>query len=113
MIKGNIGEKSVETAVLLLEHDIPTGDFSGEVLACLPPEGWSITEENMVGRRDLRHLPVMSIDPPGCRDIDDALHWRQLPSSDNWEVTLCPSRALWRARALKKILSRLAFTSRT
>jgi len=83
---GNIGEKSVETAVLLLEHDIPTGDFSGEVLACLPPEGWSITEENMVGRRDLRHLPVMSIDPPGCRDIDDALHWRQLPSSDNWEV---------------------------
>ena len=23
---------------------------------------------------DLRHLPVLSIDPPGCKDIDDALH---------------------------------------
>ena len=33
-----------------------------------------------LGRReDLRHLPVCSVDPPGCRDIDDALHIRQLP----------------------------------
>jgi exosome complex exonuclease DIS3/RRP44 len=37
------------------------------------------------GRRDLRHLPVMSIDPPGCRDIDDALHWRDL-GNGRWEV---------------------------
>lgn len=28
---GETGDKHVETAVLLLEHDIPTGDFSGEV----------------------------------------------------------------------------------
>ena len=25
-------------------------------------------------RTDLRHIPVVSIDPPGCKDIDDALH---------------------------------------
>jgi exosome complex exonuclease DIS3/RRP44 len=25
---------------------------------------------------DLRHLPVCSVDPPGCKDIDDALHVR-------------------------------------
>uniref|UniRef100_A0A7S2B4Y1 Ribosomal RNA-processing protein 44 n=1 Tax=Octactis speculum TaxID=3111310 RepID=A0A7S2B4Y1_9STRA len=71
---GNSGDKAIETEVILLEHDIPCEAFSGEVLSCLPEEGWTITPENSVGRRDLRHLPVMSIDPPGCRDIDDALH---------------------------------------
>lgn len=29
---------------------------------------------------DLRHLPVCSVDPPGCKDIDDALHVRPLPN---------------------------------
>ena len=27
-------------------------------------------------RQDLRHLCVCSVDPPGCKDIDDALHMR-------------------------------------
>ena len=27
-------------------------------------------------REDLRHLCVCSVDPPGCKDIDDALHVR-------------------------------------
>jgi len=67
---GSSGDKAVETAVLLLEHDIPTSDFTGQVLACLPPEGYEITEAEIAdqvskGRRDLRALPVMSIDPPG------------------------------------------------
>nr|GFD52116.1 exosome complex exonuclease RRP44 [Tanacetum cinerariifolium] len=37
------------------------------------------------GRRDLRDLIVCSIDPPGCVDIDDALHARKLPNG-NYEV---------------------------
>ena len=31
-------------------------------------------------REDLRHLPICSVDPPGCKDIDDALHVRPLPN---------------------------------
>lgn len=31
-------------------------------------------------REDLRHLPICSVDPPGCKDIDDALHIRPLPN---------------------------------
>ena len=30
-------------------------------------------------REDLRELCVCSVDPPGCKDIDDALHVRALP----------------------------------
>jgi len=75
----------VRTQVLLLEHDIPAREFSAAVMACLPPANWSITAENSVGRRDLRDICVMSIDPPGCKDIDDALHVRRLPNG-NFEV---------------------------
>ena len=34
---------------------------------------------------DLRHLPILSIDPPGCKDIDDALHCIELDNG-NWQV---------------------------
>ena len=56
-------------------------------MRCLPREGkeWKVTEENSAGRTDFRHLPVCSIDPPGCKDIDDALHVRSL-GNGNVEV---------------------------
>eukprot|EP00611_Tribonema_gayanum_P002124 TRINITY_DN1155_c0_g3_i2.p1 TRINITY_DN1155_c0_g3~~TRINITY_DN1155_c0_g3_i2.p1 ORF type:complete len:1007 (+),score=329.82 TRINITY_DN1155_c0_g3_i2:263-3283(+) len=79
---GSSGDKSTETEVILLEHDIPHDAFNGKVLACLPPVDWQITAENSVGRRDMRHVPALSIDPPGCKDIDDALHARPLPNGN-------------------------------
>ncbi|CAK4376014.1 unnamed protein product [Aphanomyces euteiches] len=79
---GVIGDKETETQVLLLEHDIPCEQFSDKVLKCLPPADWKITTENSKGRTDLRHLPVCSIDPPNCKDIDDALHARLLPNGN-------------------------------
>lgn len=33
-------------------------------------------------REDLRHLCVCSVDPPGCTDIDDALHCRELENGN-------------------------------
>lgn len=104
---GADGDKSVETQVLLHEFGVPHEAFSDEVMACLPPTTWSIANDVMLNnnrylskgisdesisnststvlRRDLRSLPVVSIDPPGCKDIDDALHCRVL-SNGNYEV---------------------------
>ena len=80
---GKIGDKAIETEVILLEHDIPSRPFSSDVLACLPPADWMITRENSAGRVDLRDIASLcSIDPPGCKDIDDALHARLLPSGN-------------------------------
>ena len=79
---GDIGDREVETDVILLENDIPTAPFSPQVIACLPPADWTITAQNSKGRVDLRHLDVCSIDPPGCKDIDDALHCRVLPNGN-------------------------------
>ncbi|XP_057703769.1 exosome complex exonuclease RRP44 [Corythoichthys intestinalis] len=82
---GTAGEKETEEEVLLLEHDVPHQAFSQAVLSFLPKMPWSIKPEDMVGREDLRHLTVCSVDPPGCTDIDDALHCREL-SNGNFEV---------------------------
>lgn len=73
---GTIGDKETENQVLLLEHDVPHSMFSRAVLDCLPPEGndWTIPEEEFSKRADLRNLSICSVDPPGCTDIDDALH---------------------------------------
>ncbi|XP_068865316.1 exosome complex exonuclease RRP44 isoform X2 [Aphelocoma coerulescens] len=82
---GSAGDKETETEVLLLEHDVPHQAFSQAVLSFLPKMPWSITEEDMKHREDLRHLNVCSVDPPGCTDIDDALHCREMENG-NLEV---------------------------
>ncbi|XP_043496983.1 exosome complex exonuclease RRP44 [Polistes fuscatus] len=82
---GNIGDKETENEVLLLEHDVPHSRFSDAVLSFLPKMPWSIPEDVIAKREDLRHLDICSVDPPGCTDIDDALHCRLLPNG-NYEV---------------------------
>lgn len=82
---GEIGDKETENEVLLLEHDVPHQSFSQAVLADLPQMPWNITDEERNIREDLRYLDVCSVDPPGCTDIDDALHCRELDNG-NLEV---------------------------
>ncbi|PWY80628.1 RNB-domain-containing protein [Aspergillus heteromorphus CBS 117.55] len=88
---GELETKGAETEALLLEYDVQYKPFPKAVLDCLPAEGhdWRvpISKEDIgwKGRRDLRDLLICSIDPPGCQDIDDALHARPLPNG-NFEV---------------------------
>ena len=82
---GEIYDNETESEVILLEHDIPHYQFSDDVLKCLPPSDWKIEDSDYENRRDLRHVNVMSVDPPGCTDIDDALHAFELPDG-NFEL---------------------------
>lgn len=52
---------------------------------CLPKGAWQVEESEVKKRLDLRDLCIVSVDPLGCRDIDDALHFRTL-SNGNFEV---------------------------
>jgi len=82
---GPIGDLDTETIVVLMEHDIPTAAWSPAVLQCLPPEDWKVTAEEAGRRTDLRESAetcIVSVDPPGCTDIDDALHCRVLPNGN-------------------------------
>ncbi|KAJ5935401.1 Exosome complex exonuclease dis3 [Penicillium verhagenii] len=88
---GELETKGAETEALLLEYDVQYKPFPKSVLDCLPSEGhgWIVPaskeDKGWNGRRDLRDLLICSIDPPGCQDIDDALHARVLPNG-NFEV---------------------------
>ncbi|GIL78962.1 hypothetical protein Vretifemale_8329 [Volvox reticuliferus] len=84
---GVIGDKDTETEVILIENDINTNPFTPAVHDCVPPLPWSVSPADLAdpNRADLRHLVVASVDPPGCKDIDDALHVRQLPNG-NYEL---------------------------
>ncbi|CAI7644948.1 Exosome complex exonuclease dis3 [Penicillium manginii] len=88
---GELETKGAETEALLLEYDVQYKPFPKSVLDCLPSEGhdWKVPvskeDKGWNGRRDLRDLLICSIDPPGCQDIDDALHARKLPNG-NFEV---------------------------
>eukprot|EP00013_Stygamoeba_regulata_P012949 CAMPEP_0177679454 /NCGR_PEP_ID=MMETSP0447-20121125/29608_1 /TAXON_ID=0 /ORGANISM="Stygamoeba regulata, Strain BSH-02190019" /LENGTH=1103 /DNA_ID=CAMNT_0019188639 /DNA_START=27 /DNA_END=3338 /DNA_ORIENTATION=+ len=99
---GPVGDRETETLAVLVQHGIRYEPFSKKVLACLPPKPPQpphkstasasssappfqpsevpVTAELLETRTDLRGLCVLSIDPPGCTDIDDALHARVLPS---------------------------------
>ncbi|EEU48442.1 uncharacterized protein NECHADRAFT_65498 [Fusarium vanettenii 77-13-4] len=88
---GELETKAAETEALLLEWDVQYRPFPKTVLDCLPKEGhdWkvpaSVEDPGWRQREDLRGLLICSIDPPGCQDIDDALHARKLPNG-NFEV---------------------------
>ncbi|KAI5185807.1 exosome complex exonuclease DIS3/RRP44 [Nematocida homosporus] len=69
-----------ETQALLAANCILDQDFEEEALQELPAQTWTVSDQDLVGREDLRHLPIASIDPPGCTDIDDALHAQVLPN---------------------------------
>ena len=88
---GELETKGAETEALLLEWDVQYRPFPKTVLDCLPSEGheWKVpastSDPGWQDRRDLRDLLVCSIDPPGCVDIDDALHATKLPNG-NFEI---------------------------
>jgi len=88
---GELETKGAETEALLLEWDVQYRPFPKTVLDCLPAEGhdWKVPatqdDPGWTNRKDLRDLLVCSIDPPGCVDIDDALHATKLPNG-NFEV---------------------------
>ena len=69
---------------------------SEQVQACLPEKGWQIPAEEVQRRLDLRHgrALVCSVDPPGCVDIDDALHAKPLEGG-LFEVRDLPRSRRW------------------
>lgn len=83
---GDIGDLNTETEALLIENQIPNEPFSEDALKDLP----NVNEENPFlpspkGRKDLRKELIMSIDPIGCEDIDDALSFKELKNG-NFEI---------------------------
>ncbi len=79
---GQVGDVWTESEVILLEHGIRHFPLTAQdLLNCLPPEDYYTSDmfaEERARRPNLETRPICSVDPPGCVDIDDALHYMLL-----------------------------------
>lgn len=82
---GQSGDMVSETRAILAQNDLDITPYGPEVRHLYPRLDYTIPEEEIMIREDCRKLCVFSIDPPNCRDIDDAVSCRILESG-NYEV---------------------------
>jgi ribonuclease R len=80
---GRSGKAAVEFAAILKEFRLPRtfpGEVEAEAASHVHPDGNALS-----GRRDIRDMRIVTIDPEDARDFDDALSLRHL---DNGTVEL-------------------------
>ncbi|KAI9698863.1 MAG: hypothetical protein M1820_007370 [Bogoriella megaspora] len=82
---GEMGDLKVETDALLRDNNFGPDDFSDAVLKNVGFDDWSVAkdgEEALATRRDFRSEVTFTIDPNGCKELDDALHFKALPNGN-------------------------------
>lgn len=67
-----------EKEAILADNSIICTEFSDVALRGLPELPWSIPDSEIEKRRDLRNERIFSIDPITAKDLDDALHIKEL-----------------------------------
>lgn len=85
-VMGDVGNLKTETDTLLFRHGLLFADFSNAAKKELPkisgntwvPSQDIIDTEIREGRIDLSDEFIVSVDPPGCTDVDDAFHIKML-----------------------------------
>ena len=71
-VLGNPLDVGVDVLSIVVDHDIPY-EFSENALKQAANIPHSVLEHEIVNRRDLRHLPTVTIDGEDTKDIDDAI----------------------------------------
>ncbi|KAK3700441.1 Translational repressor [Vermiconidia calcicola] len=78
---GDAGDLKVETDALLRDNNFGPDDFSDAVTKNVGLEDWSVANDGeaaLEGRRDFRDENTFTIDPNGSKELDDAIHFRDL-----------------------------------
>src|SRR5580692_3043184 len=78
-ILGRPGDIGVDVEIIIRKHHLPH-EFPEEVIAEAQAASQKVPEEDMKGRLDFRHLPIVTIDGETARDFDDAVHVTALPN---------------------------------
>jgi ribonuclease R len=78
-ILGRPGEIGVDVEIIIRKHHLPH-TFPEEALAEAKAAPQEVTEPDLAGRRDFRHLPIVTIDGETARDFDDAVYVAALPN---------------------------------
>lgn len=72
-ILGRHGEMGVDVEIVIRKHHLPHV-FGEEVMREASRIAPEVRQEDLVGRRDFRHLPIVTIDGETAKDFDDAVH---------------------------------------
>ncbi|QIX01737.1 hypothetical protein AMS68_007254 [Peltaster fructicola] len=78
---GDAGDLKVETDALLRDNNFGPDEFTDAVLKNVGLEGWSVSNDSesaLEGRRDFRQEQTFTIDPNGSKELDDAIHFKDL-----------------------------------
>src|SRR6202007_733421 len=78
-ILGRPGDIGVDVEIIIRKHHLPN-IFPDEVQSEARATQKQVAESDLAGRRDFRHLPIVTIDGETARDFDDAVHVTALPN---------------------------------
>lgn len=73
---GAIESPGVDLALIISEHNLPR-EFPNKVIRDAENLPDSVLPEDFEGRRDLRDMPLVTVDPESARDFDDAVYARR------------------------------------
>jgi ribonuclease R len=82
-ILGKPGEFGVDVEILIRKHHLPHR-FPPEVAEYAKAAARPVGAAELEGRRDFRHLPIVTIDGETARDFDDAVYVERRP--DGWHL---------------------------
>jgi len=80
-IIGRLGEPGVDILSIVKKFKLPV-EFPEEVLREVREIPQEVTPEDIAGRRDLRHLKMVTIDGADAKDLDDAVSIEVLPNGN-------------------------------
>jgi ribonuclease R len=84
-ILGKPGEFGLDVEILIRKHHIPH-QFSQDVLDEARKVARPVENAQRQGRRDFRHLPILTIDGETARDFDDAVYVERRPGGWHLQV---------------------------
>jgi ribonuclease R len=82
-VLGRPGEFGVDVEILIRKHHLPH-QFSQEVIEQAREAARPVGNAEREGRRDFRHLPIVTIDGETARDFDDAVYVERRP--EGWHL---------------------------
>jgi len=84
-VLGNYADPGMEIEIALRKHDLPY-DFPRDAEKQAKGFAQTVSEADWVGREDIRHLPLVTIDGETARDFDDAVYCE--PHGKGWRLVV-------------------------
>jgi len=80
-VLGSKGDTGIEILSIIKRHNLPI-EFPENVQKAAEKAPDTISEEEIAGRRDLRHLPIVTIDGEDAKDLDDGVYVEKLKNGN-------------------------------